>query len=121
MKGFVLFIALFLSTIAYAANAPQEEPSLLGTLREVRLKQQDEESLLRVVSQPFEIQSTSFCLPIEQARQRLRDLERSQKTFSGDVTVMAGHEEVTIEDNNGKIDNSINVQIINPDEERQCL
>lgn len=119
-RGIILIILLFSATLM-AADPPGKGPSRLEQLTQMRLKQEDEESVVRIITQPVQIQQANFCLPVEQARQRIRDLGKSERTFSGDVTVDAGHEEVSIDGNSGDIDNSVNVQIVNPGDDRQCF
>jgi hypothetical protein len=111
LSGFT-FIVLF--SVVLASESPDS-----NTLRQMRLKQQKEEKVLRVI-QHQSIRSTQYCLTDQMVRKRLGDLETDKKKTIGDLTVEAGHGSVSIQDNAGTIDNSVNIQVHNPNEQN-CL
>ena len=68
------------------------------------------------------VQKEKRCTPVQQARQRIRDIEAaSGNANSENVNITAGHGEINVADNHGTIDSDINVQIINQGETRDCL
>lgn len=117
-KMVVLLIArLLLSATALAMEPNPHEEELLNAIHEMRVKQEGEEgSVQRVIQQPVMLQTQMVCSPVEQARQRMRDLAAVKEKTVGDVTVNAGHGEVTIDGNSGTIENNVNVQVMNPNE-----
>ena len=114
----MLIIArLLLSATALAVEPGVGDPALLDAIHQLRVKQAEEEgSVIRVIQQPVMLQTQQVCSPAEQVRQRMRDLGAVKERTVGDVTVEAGHGEVTVDGNSGTIDNSVNVQVVNPNE-----
>ncbi len=112
----LLVVRLLLSTSALAVDPPHQDEEILNTLHQMRLRQEEEENVVRVIQQPVVTQVRQVCSPVEQARQRLRDLAASKTRNIGDVTIEAGHGEVTVDGNSGTIDNSVNVQVVNPND-----
>ncbi|MBI4211091.1 MAG: hypothetical protein HY540_00490 [Deltaproteobacteria bacterium] len=103
--------------IASAATSP----SKLETLRRLRVKQQQEEGTIRVVSN-VNVVKQEICDPAQQARQRVRDLpERSEQAEQKNVTINAGHERLDVTDNHGTINSDVNIQVIQQARERECL
>lgn len=121
MKSPLLLIIFLGIAMATQLAAEEEEPDLTQTINEMRLRAEDEEGAVRVITQPLTVQEVSHCTPVEQVRQRIRDLRGTKDPLIGDVTVEAGHGDITIEDNSGTIDSSVNVQLINPGNERKCF
>lgn len=115
-----LVIRLLLSASAFAVELDPHDAEMLNAIHEMRTKQENEENTVRVIQQPITVTTQQGCSPSELARQRIRDLGAKEGTKVGNVTVEAGHGEVTVKDNHGQIDNSVNVQMVNPDE-RRCL
>jgi hypothetical protein len=128
-KGLALigFGLLFVSLAALRpgrvlAQSPDErELLMLENLRRMRTRQQEEEKVVRI--QGFmNVQKRKQCTPVQQARQRIRDIEASSgEADSENVNVTAGHGEINVSDNHGTINSDINVHIINQGEERDCL
>ncbi|MBI1908571.1 MAG: hypothetical protein HYS22_00140 [Deltaproteobacteria bacterium] len=125
MKKFypLVFVSVFLIQPVFTALAvppPEKAPSQLDALMAMRQKQEQEEKPLRII-QPVPLQMENVCSPIQQARQRLRDLpDNDQNKKVGSVDVTAGHGDVAIDSNDGVVNNSVNVQIVNPNE-KNCL
>lgn len=116
--GIIVSLLLSASAMAVDPNAPP--PPMLHTITELRMKQEQEEnSVIRVIQQPVMLQTEQVCSPVEQARQRIREVGRSEEKFAGTVTVEAGHGEVAIDNNSGTVNNDVNVQVVNPNE-RLC-
>lgn len=119
MKLCFLLMMLCCCSAAFAVSQPQSH--IIDRLRILRLKQQDEERAIRVQGH-LSIQQTTACAPVEEARERLRELQET----TGDgkqvgVTVNAGHDAINITDNHGTINSDVNIQIIKPGKERGCL
>ena len=122
-SGFILLHWLLLWGVVLLpqAVAAAENEASAPALNDIRLKQEEEENLLRVVAQPVSLSGASDCSPVQRARQRLRDLGKEEGGTYGNVTIQAGHGDVTVSGNSGTtVDSSINVQVVNPNEER-CL
>ena len=117
----LLLLTLLLPASVFAVDPPNQDGSLLQVISNMRNKQEGEEnSVVRVVQQPVSIRQEQVCSPSEQARQRMRDLGAIRKETIGTVNVEAGHGDVKIDGNSGQINNSVNVQVVNPNE-RKCL
>ncbi|MBI2091883.1 MAG: hypothetical protein HYT75_02660 [Deltaproteobacteria bacterium] len=116
----ILFIiGLAVSGTVFAAVS--DDQSLLGAIRNLRLKQENEENVIRVRQFINQIDS-SKCTPAESARERIRTLEASDGSVSTeDVNITAGHGELNVTDNHGTINSDINVQIVKDGENRKCL
>ena len=121
MKSFFFLIApLFVSAAALAVDPNAPPPPMLNTITEMRVKQEQEENnVMRMIQQPIRI-TNEGCSLSELSRQRMRDLDASTGEAIGTVTVEAGHQDVTIDNNQGEINNSVNVQVVNPDD-RKCF
>ena len=118
--GRTLLILLTLFPVAAQAVPPAGEgTSFLEVITNLRMKQQQEETAVRVV-QPVVLQQEDTCSPVQQIRQRIRDVGGKENRTTGNVNITAGHSDVTIDSNSGTVDNSVNVQIVNPNE-RRCL
>ncbi|MBI2980701.1 MAG: hypothetical protein HYY44_00030 [Deltaproteobacteria bacterium] len=116
----LVLMRLLLSAAALAVEPNPHDPELLNAVSNMRQKQENEEgSVVRVIQQPVVLQTQQVCNPVEQARQRIRELGDGQNKVSGSVTVEAGHGEVNVESNEGTINSAINVQVVNPNE-RLC-
>lgn len=120
-KPLILAVRILLSASALAAEPNPHEAELLEAIHQTRMRQEEEENAVRVIQQPVTVVNDVACSPVEQARQRIRDLGAKDGTKIGDVTVEAGHGEVTVNDNHGDINNSVNVQINTPNENRKCF
>ncbi|MBI1908555.1 MAG: hypothetical protein HYS22_00060 [Deltaproteobacteria bacterium] len=114
-------LELCLVSTAMAAQQTEQGPSLAAVINDMRMKQQAEErnSVVRVI-QPMMTPQRDVCSPIQQARQRLRDLATKDKKSVGNLNVEAGHGEVKVDGNSGTVNNSVNVQVVNPNE-KNCL
>src|SRR3989338_10484901 len=110
---------LISSTVLAVEPNPNDEATL-DAIHQMRVRQESEENVVRVIQQPVTVVNQTACSPAEMARQRLRDLGAKEKTKIGDITVEAGHGEVAVTDNHGQIDNSVNVQMNTPNEDRKC-
>ena len=120
--GLLIVFLLALRPGKTAAQPPDEQELLmLENLRRMRVKQQQEEKVVRV--QGFmNVRKERRCTPVQQARQRIRDIETSLgEAYSKNVNITAGHGEINVADNHGDINSDINVQIINQGDERDCL
>lgn len=113
--------ALLISSAALAVEPNPHEDELLEAIHQTRMRQEEEENAVRVIQQPVTVVNDVACSPVEQARQRIRDLGAKDGTKIGNVTVEAGHGEVTVNDNHGEINNSVNVQVNTPNENRKCF
>lgn len=108
--------------ILYGGDLPAGEGDslLLKNLHTMRLRQQDEEMVVR--AQVFKtVQTEERCTPVQQVRQRLKDLKKGNNETEDDIVINAGHEELNVTDNHGTIDSDINVQIIKQGGEKECL
>ena len=116
--GLILAMRILLSATALAVEPGNGDPALLNAIHEMRMKQQAEEnnSVVRVIQQPMRAQN---CSPVEQARQRIRDMGAKEGKAVGQVNVEAGHGEVKIDGNSGTVNNAVNVQVVNPND-RTC-
>lgn len=116
MMALLVILILILPCLS---KAEEEEVNLLDTLHRIRIKQEQQEFVIR--GQGFmKIEKETACTPVQQTRQRLRDLNES-KGDEENVTINAGHEEVNVTDNHGTINTDVNVQIIKEGKERECL
>lgn len=92
---------------------------MLQNLHRMRIKQQDEEMVIR--AQIFKnVEQESHCTPVQQLRQRIRDIGTGKSTAE-DITINAGHDELNVEDNHGTINSDVNVNIIKQGRDRDCL
>lgn len=115
MKLLLLFFLVSGSLLAADAGV-----NTLERLIQVRMKQEQEENVVRVI-QPVALQMSDVCSPVQQARQRLENAgKKGEGEQIGDVKIEAGHKEVKIEGNSGTVNNSVNVEIVNPNDKR-CL
>ena len=115
-----MIIHIFLSTTAFAVDPPHHDAKMLETLYQMRLKQEGEENVVRVIQQPVTVQNDTVCSAAEQARQRIRDLGGGDGKKFGTISLEAGHGSVSIDGNSGEINNSVNVQVIAPND-RKCF
>ncbi|MFH1653190.1 MAG: hypothetical protein ABIE74_03950 [Pseudomonadota bacterium] len=106
---------------AHAQTSDEEDHVMLDSLRKMRSRQQNEEQ--RITVRKFVTQTTQKkCTPVQQARQRMREIERGNGTHNEEVTINAGHEELNVTDNHGTINSDINIQIIKQGgDEDECL
>ena len=117
---FSLGLAVF-AGLSVGAETSSDNGSILNALTNMRLKQEREENnVVRVIQQPSTVRTEQVCSPVEQARQRMRDLGTSKEQVAGTVKVEAGHGDVKIDNNQGQVNNSVNVQVVNPNE-KSCL
>lgn len=128
MKNFYIFFYILLVLIlnispVIAADPAGKGPSRLDAIQQLRMKQQDEEnSPIRVIQQPTLQQVQQVCTPAQRMRARLAKVGAKQKEGTGNVTVNAGHGDVSLDKVSGQVDNSVNVQIINPNSnDENCL
>lgn len=111
---------LLLAASALALEPNPHNPELQNAVSNMRQRQEVEEgSVVRVIQQPVMLQTQMVCSPVEQARQRMREIDDEQNRIAGSVNVEAGHGEVNVESNEGTINSAINVQVVNPNE-RLC-
>jgi hypothetical protein len=121
IKSVILLLIVMVSSIAAeAANPPGKGPSLLEAVNHMRLRQEGEENNSIRVIQPASMQLEEACSPVQQSRQRIRDLVKAEGPSGGSVSVEAGHGEINVDNNSGTVNSSVNVQIVNPNE-RNCL
>lgn len=114
----LVFIAVFLFFLLGIASA-QNDSIMLENLHRMRIKQQDEEMVIR--AQIFKSAGPeSNCTPVQQVRQRIRDIGTG-KTTDKSITINAGHEELNVEDNHGTINSDVNVNVIKQGSDRDCL
>lgn len=118
----VFTIFMFLTPFSLMAVEPDiHDPALLQAITQMRQKQEGEEgSSVRVIQQPVTMRTEQVCTLSERARQGIRDLGGSERKVSGSITVDAGHGDVKIDGNSGQINNSVNVQVVNPND-RKCF
>lgn len=117
----MLMAHLLVSAAALAAEPNPHDPALADAVSQMRQRQEQEEgSVIRVIQQPVMLQTSQVCSPVEQARQRIKDVGGKEGKAIGTVSVEAGHGEVAIDGNSGTVDNSVSVQVVNPNE-RSCL
>lgn len=117
----VILLRLLVAASALAVEPPHQDPELLQALHDTRLKQEDEEGkVVRVIQQPVAVSNDVACSPAEMARQRLRDLGLKEGKNFGAVNVAAGHTEVKVDNNSGQVNNSVNVQVVAPND-RKCF
>lgn len=123
LKAATLVMRLLVSATALAVEPNPRTPAPREALTQMRQRQQAEESgtVVRMIQQPVVVRTDQICSPSEQARQRIRDLGGSQTKVSGSVSVEAGHGEIKVDDNHGSINNSVNVQINAPGNDRKCF
>lgn len=115
----IVFVCMgFASSVVCATSL---EEGVLDRIIQLRLKQEQEENVVRVI-QPMGIPQQDVCSPSQQTRSRLAFAGKGSKNIgsAGNVTIQAGHDDVKIDNNSGTINNGVNVQIVNPNEKR-CL
>lgn len=128
MKKLIL-IFLFILTLGmniglvFAQNADDQDAIMLDNLRKMRMRQQGEEQIVVRVQQFTSPQNKSQCSAVQQARQRLKDIEEAGgDTDTENVNITAGHGELNVTDNHGTINSDISVQIIKQGgDESECL
>ncbi len=100
--------------------AQNNDEQMLHNIRNMRVKQQQQEVVIR--EQKFlHVEEESHCTPVQQTRQRLRDIEAfDEDNTQKSVTINAGHEELNVTDNHGTINSDINIQMIEQGETRPC-
>ncbi len=121
-KKAVAFVIMrvLLSATAFAVDPHAPPPPKLEQMTEMRAKQEQEEnSVTRVIQQPMMLQTQQVCTPVEQTRQRIRDLADNKETKS--VNVEGSFGDNTIESSSGATVNQI-VELAMPgNNERNCL
>lgn len=105
-------------------NLDPGEPALESALNEMRLRAEGEEQrVFRIIQQPG-ANELPRCSAIQQTRQRLRDIgdkESDHESLNYDTfNVEVGHDDMTIQSNDGTINNNVNVEVVNPNAQR-CL
>ena len=116
---FFIVLLLFSSTVL-AVEPPGKEPIVLDDIRQVRMKQENHESVVRIIPQPVQMYQKTFCSPVERARARVRELGNTQGS-EGSINITAGHGEINVESNQGTINSDITVQVVNNNEQQDCL
>lgn len=96
-----------------------EDSAMLQNLRRMRIKQQDQENLFRVVMFKT-VQTVPQCTPVQQTRQRLREFGPKDGTGEDDIVINAGNEQMNVTDNHGTINSDVNVNIIKQGNENPC-
>jgi hypothetical protein len=119
MKSLTLIILLFTS-LASAAEAPGREPIVLDAIYKMRMRQQDEEKVVRIIQQPMVVEQLARCSLVERVRARLKEFMTSGTANQSNVNITAGHESVNIESNEGTINNSVNIQMVDSNA-NECL
>ncbi|MDO8462384.1 MAG: hypothetical protein Q7S98_05965 [Deltaproteobacteria bacterium] len=120
MRKFFLIFSVLYALPVFAVEPPGQEPIVLDAIHNMRMRQESEENVFRVIQTPMPMSQGPTCTPVDRVRDRIKDLPGNTNQFSGTVNVQAGHENVTVESNEGSINNSVNVQIVNPDD-TNCL
>ena len=102
----------------YAAD---EQDTTLQNLRSMRMKQEQQEIVVR--EQKFvRVEKETHCTPVQQTRQRLKNIGNGEKPGSvTNLSVHAGHGEMNIDNNQGTINSDVNVQIIQEGKNKECL
>lgn len=115
------FIFFLTAPCILSAGTKGEETMMLDNLRKMRMKQQQEEIVIRE-TRFVHVDKERHCTPVQQTRQRIRDAETaSGKTSYENININAGHDEINVTGNNGTINSDVNVRIINQGRERECL
>ena len=117
---FIMFLVSVLTGIFTEKMIFASEDSvMLQNLRRLRIKQQDQENLYRVVM--FKnVQMAPQCAPVQQTRQRLREFGPKDGTGEDDIVINAGNEQLNVTDNHGTINSDVNVNIIKQGNENPC-
>lgn len=118
-----LLVLTLVSGAVWAQSPNEEDVYMLENLRKMRVKQQDEEAHTVSVRQFVNQQIGQGCTPVQQVRQRIKDIEAARgDTTDEDVNITAGHGTLNITENSGTVNSDINVQIIKQGgEENECL
>jgi hypothetical protein len=112
-----LIAVIFL--LCLPAFGQQEDSVILQNLHRMRLKQQDEEVVVRALIFK-DAQRDGRCTPVQQTRARLREVGRDKNNMGNDITINAGTEQLNVTDNHGTINSDVNVQIIKQGGENPC-
>ena len=110
-----------MSTNVIAVDADTHDPAMLDAIHNMRMKQQDEENSARRVVQQITVEQRSFCTPEQKIQARLGQVGAKTGSSVGNINLNAGHKDVKVDGNKGSIDNSVNVQIVNPNDENNCF
>ncbi len=119
MRSASLTIIAFVLVCAAAGDARGSDATMLENLRRMRVKQQDEEFVVR--AQIWKnVQTQPTCTPVQQTRVRLREIGGGNSNGDNDVVINAGTEELNVTDNHGTINSDVNVQIIKQGDDNPC-
>jgi hypothetical protein len=116
----VLTAAVVIFSFVTAVLA-QEDSIMLQNLHRMRIKQQDQESVIR--AQIFKtVRQEGECTPVQQTRQRMRELKGNHNDDIDDenIVINAGHEQFNVTDNHGTINSDVNVQILKQGRDNPC-
>ncbi len=120
MRRLVFIIIIVFSLAGYASA--DDESVILDNLHRMRIKQQDEETIVLRAQVFRSSPEEPHCSPVQQVRQRIGDVGMgSGNQNNGNVTVNAGHGEVNANSNNGTINSDVNVNIVREGRDRGCL
>lgn len=115
----ILILFAFTMFAIFPAFAQEENSIILQNLHRMRIKQQDEEVVIR--AQIFKnVQQENHCTSVQQTRARLREVGRDKYSADNDIIIHAGNEQLNVTDNHGTINSDVNVQIIKQGEENPC-
>lgn len=117
----IAFIFIFVFFITGFASA-KEDTNMLENIHRMRIKQQDEETIV-LRAQVFRASPEEpHCSPVQQVRQRIGDVGLgSGNTNNGNITINAGHGELNTQDNHGTVNSDVNVNVIREGNDRGCL
>ena len=119
----LIFISVAYACTAFAQELPEGSDSfMLENLRRMRIKQQDQEYVIR--AQIFKtVKQEQECTPVQQMRQRLRELKGKHNDDIDDenIVINAGHEQLNVTDNHGTINSDVNVEVIKQGQQIPCL
>ncbi len=89
-------------------------------LQRLRTKQTSlEQRTIRIVSQNT-IRHEQICHSDQMVRKRLKEIGKYRSVLPGAVALEAGNDDMTIDNNHGTINNTVNVQMVNP-HAQDCL
>lgn len=122
----IIGLAVLISALGAQAQEVRkdaEEPNVSQSLQNLRSKQELEEQkgAIRVIP-TLPTNMRPQCTPIQQTRQRLRDLQMTdpKKANTDNMYFNVGHDEINIKDNKGNVENNVNINVDEADENR-CL
>jgi hypothetical protein len=115
------FIIMFVFSLSGVASA-KEDTNMLENIHRMRMKQQEEETIV-LRAQVFRgSPEEPHCSPVQQVRQRIGDAGMgSENQNNGNITINAGHGEINANGNGGTINSDVNVNVVREGHDRGCL